>query len=300
MNEYNLLKIIKNIIRSEYIGDDCAYLKDFNIVVTQDSLVENIHFKRSWCTPYQLGYKSVIVNISDILASGAIPKYLTISLSIPNSINEDYIKEFYKGAEKALNGAKIIGGDITGSTDKLMISITAIGSTANRNISSRKYAKEGYIIITSGKYGASAAGLKELINGNNNQELIKAHLEPNLDYVFANDIATIVKEPYAMMDTSDGFADAIFKIAEASNVKITVDYNKIPHENNISKDLVLFGGEDYNLIAAIPEKYIGKIRNAIVVGKVDKFDGEIIDISGKKYKSYQDLKVYNHFGENNG
>ena len=300
MNEYNLLKIIKNEIDNDFIGDDCAYLKDFGIVITQDSLVEDIHFKRSWCTPYQLGYKSVVVNISDVLASGAVPKYLTISLSIPNNIDENYIKEFYKGAKNALNGAKIVGGDITGSADKFMVSITAIGSTINRNISSRKHAKEGYIVITSGNYGSSAAGLNELINGSSNQELIKAHLEPSLDYEFSNQIATIIKEPYAMMDTSDGFADAVFKIAELSNVKITVDYDKIPHKNNIPKDLVLFGGEDYNLIAAIPEKYFNKIKNAIIVGKVSKFDGVRLNISGEEFTNYNELRVYNHFGGNNG
>ena len=150
MKEQTLINIIKNQTGDEYIGDDCAYLKDLGIVVTQDSLVEDVHFKLTWCTPYQLGYKAVTVNISDVLASGAEPKYITIALSLPVSIDENFVEEFYKGAKSALRGAKIIGGDITGS-DKVFISITAIGTTKERKISSSKHAKIGDVVITKGE-----------------------------------------------------------------------------------------------------------------------------------------------------
>ena len=300
MKEHEILSIIKNSIGSEFIGDDCAYLKDLNIVISQDSLVEDIHFKRKWCTPYQLGYKSVTVNISDILASGAKPLYISISLSLPNNINEEFIKDFYNGAKSALNGSIIVGGDITGSSDKIFISIAAIGSTADRNISSRKNAKKGYYIITKGLYGSSAAGLNELYTNNKNKELIKAHLEPTVDFKFSQTVSTIVKEEYAMMDTSDGLADALFKIAEASNVKIVVDYNKIARLPNIDKDKVLFGGEDYNLIAAIPEKYLKYFSDADIIGYADSYDGIYLDISGQVFSDYNEIKAYNHFGDING
>ena len=84
MKEQEFIQIIKSTLNSKYIGDDCAYLKDLNILVSQDSLVEDVHFKKNLITPYQLGYKTVMVNISDICASGAKPLYLTISLSLPN------------------------------------------------------------------------------------------------------------------------------------------------------------------------------------------------------------------------
>ena len=87
MKEKEFISIIKNTLKSEYIGDDCAYLKDLGIVVTQDSLVENVHFLRKKITPFQLGYKSVMVNISDIAASGGDPKYLTVSISLPSDID---------------------------------------------------------------------------------------------------------------------------------------------------------------------------------------------------------------------
>lgn len=300
MNEYDILKMIKSIIGNKYIGDDCAYLKDLGIVITQDSLVEDIHFKRAWCTPYQLGYKSIAVNISDILASGAEPKYISIALSIPNCTDSHFIEQFFKGAKSALNGAEIVGGDITGSENKILISITAIGKTDNKNISSRANAKSGYVVITKGNYGSSSAGLKELENNGNNLELIKSHLEPCLDYEFSQIISKTIKEPYAMMDTSDGLCDALFKIAEASGVKITIDYNKIKHLQNIDREQVLFGGEDYNLVAVIPDKYSDIIKNADIIGKVENFDGVRLDISGQKFSKYCELNVYNHFGENYG
>ncbi len=295
MKEQTFLKIIENHIGSEYIGDDCAYIKDLGIVVTQDSLVENIHFKREWYTPYELGYKSVAVNISDIIASGGIPKYVTIGLSLPKDIDESFIEDFYKGASKALFGAKIIGGDITGSEDKIFISITAIGSDTKRKISSRKNAHEGYLIVTKGNLGSSAAGLKELQNNGNSEKLINAHKLPQLEIDFSRQIAENIKEDYAMMDTSDGLADALFKIAESSGVKIKVDYSKIPHLSNVSKQDVIFGGEDYKLIAALPKEFIRNIDNAAVIGEVLPFDGVRLEIGSDIFKTYDDLNVYNHF-----
>ena len=296
MNEVELINTIMDCTKSEFIGDDCANLKEFGIVISQDSLVENIHFKRDWCTPYQLGYKSVTVNISDILASGAKPKYITIALSLPNNISKNFVKEFYSGAKSALNGVKIIGGDITGSNSDIMVSITAIGDARERNISSRKFAKNGYSIITHGVYGSSARGLKALIDNDLNNEFIKNHLEPELCPEFSECLSKNIKEPYAMMDTSDGLADAIFKIAEASDVRIDIDFDKIPHKPEVTKEQILFGGEDYNLIAAIPSNYASLVPNATIIGNVQIYDGVRINISGETFNNYNQLRVYNHFG----
>ena len=256
MKEQTLINIIKNQTGDEYIGDDCAYLKDLGIVVTQDSLVEDVHFKLTWCTPYQLGYKAVTVNISDVLASGAEPKYITIALSLPASIDENFVEEFYKGAKSALRGAKIIGGDITGS-DKVFISITAIGTTKGRKISSRKNAKIGDVVITKGEFGKSALGLKELKNGGKNLELIRAHLEPQLEENFAKEIATQIDCEYAMMDTSDGLADALFQIAQSSNVSI---------DSKIVEGI--FGAEDYKLVATVPRKFLKRLTEYEIIGEV--------------------------------
>lgn len=283
MKEQDFINIIKNQIGNEYIGDDCAYLKDLGIVVTQDSLVEDVHFKLAWCTPYQLGYKAVTVNISDILASGAEPKYITIALSLPANIDENFVEEFYKGAKSALRGAKIIGGDITGS-DKVFISITAIGTTKGRKISSRKNAKIGDVVITKGEFGKSALGLKELKNGGKNLELIRAHLEPQLEENFAKEIATQIDCEYAMMDTSDGLADALFQIAQSSNVSI---------DSKIVEGI--FGAEDYKLVATVPRKFLKRLTEYEIIGEVMERQDYILKIGEKKYYNYDELGLYNHF-----
>ena len=283
MKEQTFINIIKNQTGDEYIGDDCAYLKDLGIVVTQDSLVEDVHFKLTWCTPYQLGYKAVTVNISDVLASGAEPKYITIALSLPASIDENFVEEFYKGAKSALRGAKIIGGDITGS-DKVFISITAIGTTKGRKISSRKNAKIGDVVITKGEFGKSALGLKELKNGGKNLELIRAHLEPQLEELFAKEIATQIDCEYTMMDTSDGLADALFQIAQSSKVSI---------DSKIVEGI--FGAEDYKLVATVPRKFLKRLTEYEIIGEVIERQDYILKIGEKKYYNYDELGLYNHF-----
>ena len=108
MKEKDFIQTIKTILNSEYIGDDCACLKDLGIVVTQDSLVEDIHFRRDFATPYQIGYKSAMVNISDVCASGAEPKYLTVALSLPENITKEFVEEFYKGMKDACGNIEIV------------------------------------------------------------------------------------------------------------------------------------------------------------------------------------------------
>ena len=289
MKELDFINIIKNYADNDLIGDDCAHLKDLGIVVTQDNFIEDVHFKTNWATPFQIGYKAAAVNISDVLASGAKPEYLTVGLSLPNNIDENFIKEFYRGIQAGSYGAKIAGGDITGA-DKICISITAIGSCKDRKISSRSHAGEGYVIISYGDFGLSSKGLKDLILGEKNTPAIKAHLEPELNPVFSEIIASNIKKDYAMMDTSDGLADALFKIAEASNCTIKTSFIE-----------GMFGAEDYNLVAAVPEEFLKILDlNRIeykTLGKVCKNEGCKLQIDSKKYSDYDELELYNHFSE---
>lgn len=300
MKEKEFISIIKNTLNSDYIGDDCAYLKDLGIVVTQDSLVEGVHFVKDLITPFQLGYKSMMVNISDVAASGAEPKYITISLSLPSDIEDSFVKEFYKGCKSACGeNIEIVGGDITGS-DKIFISVCAIGSTKGRKISSRKNAKVGQKVIVSGNHGSSGAGLKLLLSGKSQPEkFIKAHLEPTAQIDFAKNIATTIKENYAMMDTSDGLMDALSTIANESEVLFDIDFDKIPYDKSIEKfenwqDLVLFGGEDYQIIATVPQNYtagtvIGEVKAGLGV-KLKKNNTEKIYT-----KKEVEERIFNHF-----
>ena len=296
-----LNKIIKTLTKTDYIGDDCAYIKDLGIVLTQDTLVEDIHFSLAYTDAYKLGYKSVIVNISDILASGADPKYISISLSLPKNINTKFIEDFYRAVEDLSNKFKftVTGGDITGS-EKIVVSICAIGTTKERNISSRKNAKAGDIVIVNGEHGASAFGLEQLKSGLKDSPYIKQHLMPQIDDKLSSQIAQKIRR-YAMMDSSDGIADALFKIATNSNVTIKVDYKKIPHDENINKDLVLYGGEDYKLVATISKDDINNISPQLytIIGEVtEKQDTPLIIEDGENKMHIKNLdKTFNHFGD---
>jgi len=320
MKEKEFINIIKNVLQSNYIGDDCAYLKDLDIVVSQDSLVENVHFKRDLISPFQLGYKSVMVNISDICASGAKPKYLTISLSLPNDIDSDFVKEFYEGAKKACltphplsEGVSIVGGDIT-SADKIYVSVCAIGDAKGRNISSRKNAKEGYKVVVSGLHGSSCTGLKLLLEGKKEpQKFIKAHLEPQAQVELGDKAGSNIKTLYAMMDTSDGLMDALSTIANESRVLLEIDFDKIPHDKDLEQfdlwqDMILFGGEDYGLVAVVPQEFdagtqIGVAKEGLGVDIIfeschpELVSGSHTGQTRKIHYSKQDVenRIFNHF-----
>lgn len=288
MKEKELINIIKSTLNSDYIGDDCAYLKNLGIVISQDNLVEDVHFSLKYTDAYNLGYKSAMVNISDIAASGAEPVCLTVGLSLPKNTDNKFVEELYKGIKSA--GVEVVGGDITGA-DKIFISITAIGSTKGRKISSRKNAKVGYKVITSGFHGSSAAGLKELQRGIKSGKFVEAHLSPKAKTEMSKYISTNIKTDYAMMDTSDGIADALLQISEQSGVRI--DIENIPYDKEIEKfdnylDLVLYGGEDYELVACVPEDF--EVPDSYKIGCVKEGSGVFYKgiLLGKE-------KIFNHF-----
>ena len=134
MKELSLINLIKNKIEnsSAYIGDDTAFLEELGIVVTTDTLVEDVHFRLKNTTPFDLGFKSMAVNLSDIASDGAIPSYAFVALSLPNYIDEKFVDEFYEGMKELCvrHGVTVAGGDIT-SSEKLFINITLIGKTQN-------------------------------------------------------------------------------------------------------------------------------------------------------------------------
>ena len=282
MKEEDFLNTIKKFIGNDYIGDDCAYLKELGIVISQDSLVEDVHFSLNYMTPYQLGYKSGKVNLSDIIASGGRGKYILVALSLPKNTTKNFIEDFYKGLKDSIGNIKIIGGDITGS-DKVMVSITIIGTDKKRKISSRKNAKEGYVVVTNGAHGSSAGGFKLLQSGRKNETLVNAHLMPEVSEEMSEIIAENLKEDYAMMDSSDGLADALYKIADSSNKTIVVDFEKIEYDRQLKelfpddyKNMILFGGEDYKTVAAIPKDFAKKYGLKIIGYVADRAEHKVV------------------------
>lgn len=304
MKEEQIITTIKSIIGDKYIGDDCAYLKDLGLVISQDSLVEDVHFSLKYTTAYQLGYKSAMVNISDISASGGRGKYITVALSLPKNISIEFVEEFYKGLKEACGDIEIVGGDITGS-DKIMISVTIIGITNGRKISSRSNAQNGQVVVVSGEHGSSAGGLKLLQNNKDEKDLINAHLMPKAQTEFSEKISANITEEYAMMDTSDGLADALFKIAKSSDKTIIIDFDKIPYNKKLKKifpkeykDLILYGGEDYQIVATVSEEFAKK-NNLHIIGIVEEKQKDTV-LKIEKYNN-KDLRInnldkcFNHF-----
>lgn len=319
MKELEYIDIIKNTLtNSSFIGNDCADLQDIGLFITQDSLVEGVHFTLDTTTPYQLGQKAVAVNISDLATTLCIPEYISIGLSVPNTISDEFIKEFYQGIDFACQkyNISVTGGDITAS-DKIYISITALGRRRHSINTGRNFAKEGDFILSTGFYGTSAAGLYALQNGIQvSDTILSAHLTPKAKIDESHIMGNHVEENFAVMDTSDGLADALYKIAKASGVSINVEFRDIPildevkelaQKNNIDiKDWALWGGEDFELLFSVPYhifsimditkfKYIGNVvaaENNTPIVTVNDNDGTKLIIDEELFKK----KSYNHFG----
>lgn len=312
-SETSLLHIIENQIGDKYIGDDCAYLEDLGIVMTQDSLVEDVHFCMEWITPQELGYKSIMVNVSDICASGCMPKYITVALSLPKNVSSEWVEGFYEGAKRACaeSDIEIVGGDLTGS-DKVMISCCAVGQkVVGCGVATRSGARAGYKVVVSGECGNSAVGLgllmkqidKNIFTKEKQQHFITNHLMPRAEVEFSQNIASQMPfgSQYVMMDTSDGLMDALAKMADRSGVGIVIDFEKIPVCGAMKKlknweDFVLFGGEDYKLIACVPQEV--QCNFGTVIGEVVAGHGVDVKIGdGVQHFDLHDVqeRTYQHF-----
>ena len=318
MKENEFIKIIKETLtNNSYIGNDCADLREVGMFITQDTLVEDVHFTLDTTTPYQLGQKAVAVNISDLATTLCNPAYISIGLSVPDSISTDFVREFYRGVDDACQRyhAVVTGGDIT-STDKVFISVAAVGRRRHDVNISRSYAHVGDFIITTGNYGSSAAGFAALQNDwQVSKEILDAHLTPVARLDEAHEAGCYIENDLAIMDTSDGLADALYKVSQASNVSIEVNFDDIPAlpevkqlaaEKGIDlKDWVLWGGEDFELLFFVPYflfatlsskgfKYVGSVvenKDGVPKVTINEKDGSFI-IDEKLFNE----KTYNHFG----
>ena len=316
MKELDFLSIIKNTSNNNgIIGDDCAYLNDLGIFITQDTLVEDVHFSMHTTTPYLLGKKAVNVNLSDLAAALSKPEYISVSLSMPKTIKEDFVSELYRGINEVCNEYNIVltGGDITGS-DKVVISICALGKKIFNYITSRSFAKKGDYILTTGNYGSSGAGLyalSQFLYAPDN--LITAHLSPKARIKEAMKAGSIIDCNIAAMDTSDGLIDALYKISEASAHTMELDLSKVPVStelihfskvNNLDyKHFVKWGAEDYELILCVNENIYNKLdKNTFTcIGRVLNKDTKpcviIKDSENIEYikKGTFETNSFNHF-----
>lgn len=281
------------------IGDDAAVLdfKSKQIVVTTDLLVEHVHFDLSYVPLKHLGYKAVMVNLSDVYAMNANATQITVSIAVSNRFPLEALEELYAGIETAakIYDVDVVGGDTTSSTTGLIISITAIGELDAKDIVYRSGAKPNDLLVVTGDIGAAYMGLQILerekevfkVNPKNQPDLdlytyiIERQLKPEARRDIIDLLKKLEVKPTSMIDISDGLSSEILHICKQSKVGVEIYENKIPldpqvisacEEFNIdSTTIALNGGEDYELLMTISQEDFPKIKgnpNLTVIGYI--------------------------------
>ena len=271
-------------------GDDAAVVKTSNdrFVVTTDTMIEGHDFKTEWSSAFDLGWKAVATNISDVAAMGAKPTALVVALAVPKETEITWLEQFADGLQAAIDhfapNAEIVGGDLAAS-NQIVIAVTAHGDLEGRDPILRSGAKPGDIVAVAGTLGQAAAGLSLLASGN--QDAISAY----------DDWVNIQKRPMppiqsgieateatSMLDISDGLAKDAHRIAKASGVKLVISKQSLDgycarlddvadRLERKAIDWVLFGGEDHSLLAtfsegaAIPRSFkpVGRVESGVGV-----------------------------------
>ncbi len=281
------------------IGDDAAVLSasEKETVITTDLLVEGVHFDLSYMPLKHLGYKAVMVNLSDVYAMNADAEQITVSIAVSNRFSLEALEELYAGIQLACDTYQVdlIGGDTSSSTKGMLISVTAIGKANKEDIVYRDGAKPTDLIVVSGDLGAAYLGFQVLerekqvfeVNPNNQPDLqgysyiIERQLKPEA----RRDIPRLLKEldvkPTAMMDVSDGLSSELFHIATQSKVGCKIYEEKLPLDPQVistceefkldSTMVALSGGEDYELLFTISISDYDKIKgnpNLTVIGHI--------------------------------
>ena len=311
LGEFGLIKHLtgNNLVRHretvKAVGDDAAVINtgDKYTLVSTDLLLENIHFDLMFHPMKHLGYKSIIVNLSDIYAMNGRPKQVTVSIGLSSRFTLEAIDEFYKGVYLAckLYDVDLVGGDTSSSRQGLIISVTAIGEVEKNKVVYRSGAKEHDLVVVSGDLGASYMGL-QILEREKAVFLENPSIQPDLsgnDYVLERqlkpearkDVIDILEKlnvkPTAMIDISDGLASEIIHICDQSECGANIYDEKIPIDPvtyNLARDfqldpdvVALNGGEDYELLFTIAQKDYDKIKgnpNFTVIGHItDKSSG---------------------------
>ena len=279
------------------IGDDAAVLdfKGKKTVVSTDLLIEGVHFYLSYMPLKHLGYKAVVVNLSDIAAMNAKPTQITVSIAVSNRFPLEALEELFEGIAMAakLYKVDVVGGDTTSSQKGMIISITALGEADEKDLVYRNGAKENDLLVVTGDLGSAYMGLQVLerekqvfqVNPNNQPDLdnytylIERQLKPEARTDIRELLEKLEVKPTAMIDVSDGLSSEIIHICKQSKVGCNLFEEKIPidpqfinvcEEFNIdSTTVAINGGEDYELLFTIALEDFDKIKanpNFTVIG----------------------------------
>ncbi len=269
------------------IGDDAAVLRPARgmvDVVTTDAMVEDVHFRRAWSSPRNIGHRALAVNLSDLASMGAAPRALLLSLALPRQFPLDDFDGLIDGflALAAQHGAPLVGGNLTKSPGPLVIDVTAIGAARPRRVLRRSGARTGDRLFVTGQLGAAAAGLALRTAGvdvsaldDEQRACVSRYDRPDArlrtGVIVANNRAAS-----ACMDVSDGLADAARQIAEASGCGVELNADAVPIHAGARRwsadtgtdtlSLAWSGGEDYELLFAVPKRrtrlFLAAIRQA--------------------------------------
>ncbi|OGW07461.1 MAG: thiamine-phosphate kinase [Nitrospinae bacterium RIFCSPLOWO2_12_39_16] len=320
LGEFGLIKNARDIFKSlnenivVEIGDDCAAIKlrkGFLLIATTDALVEGIHFNLDYTKPYQLGIKSININLSDIAAMGGIPLYVLLSIAVPQNFSVKFINEFLMGVKEGAQRYKVsvIGGNVSSSKNEFSINITILGEVEKKYMLLRKGAKAGDKIFVTGYLGNSAAGMKILKSGQWQKKLIERHLMPSPRltegrFLAVRGLAT------SMIDISDGLASDIRRICEESNVGANIFIKNIPISRELKSEirnpkseinLALYGGEDYELLFTVKPENVRKLKSLwknmktpiTMIGEITKRGINLVNTDGKAIPLTKE--GYNHF-----
>ena len=270
---------IKNKSTLTGVGDDAAVLSfpDKKIVVTTDLLTEGIHFNLMYVPLKHLGYKAVVVNLSDVFAMNATPRQITVSIAISSKFSLEAVEELYSGIHLACEkyGIDLIGGDTTSSLTGLTISVTAIGEANEDELVYRSGAKPGDLVCVSGDLGGAYMGLQllerenEVFKVNPNQQpqfegydyILERQLKPEARADMKELLKTLDIKATSMIDISDGLSSEVLHLCKASKVGCNIYEEKIPLDKQ-TKDFAeelsinplvaaLNGGEDYELLFTV-------------------------------------------------
>jgi len=279
------------------IGDDAAVLSfpDTQVVVTTDLLLEGVHFDLSYVPLKHLGYKAVMVNLSDVYAMNAMASQITVSIAVSNRFPLEALEDLYVGIQTACANYKVdlVGGDTTSSTTGLVISITAIGHASEDKIVGRDTAKEGDLVVVTGDIGAAYMGLQILerekavfkVNPNSQPDLeqytyiVERQLKPEARKDIVLLLESLEVLPTSMIDVSDGLSSEILHLCKNSKTGCNLYEEKIPLDPQVistceefqldSTTIALSGGEDYELLFTISQEDYPKIKanpNFTVIG----------------------------------
>ena len=309
IGEFGLVKYIKEQVILNHpstikgIGDDAAVLElgDVQTIVSTDLLIEGVHFDLSYVPLKHLGYKAVVVNISDICAMNAKPTQITTSIAVSNRFPVEAIEELYEGILLACKGYNVdlVGGDTSTSNLGLVISISAIGTAENEKVVYRSGAQVNDLICVSGDLGAAYMGL-QLLNREKQVFLEAPTAQPDLegyDYLLERQLKPEARvdiiqkfnewniKPTSMIDISDGLASELLHLCDASGKGCQIYEEKIPIDHltrELARDFgldpticAMNGGEDYELLFTIPLSEYEKVMDKSEISII----GHITDIS---------------------